>query len=243
MNKSADNLIPYLYIGKITNILDPKKRGRVRVRIMGLISDDILDDLCPWVEQGATLFSGTETTSGTSSIPQIGSLVWIAFAYGDQNRPVYLGYARGASDSSQLQKVDDLSNTISAVRESNIIGPELSPLNSQSVYPLNNVIETSSKNVIELDDTPGNERIDIAHNTGSYIEIRPDGTIQIKSVEAFYEIIKTNVEKYIGGNKTETVENACELNVNASRTHNIADVDTFNVGSSFIVSSPVISLN
>lgn len=236
MNASEENSkVPYLYIGTVTDINDPKQRDRVRVRIMGMISDDVSDDQCPWAEQGTPIFAGDYDTSGMSSVPRVGSLVWIAFAFGDTSRPVYLGYVRGASDSSKLQKAEDLSNTISSVREANMKGPELGPLNSSSEYPLNNVIETSSGNVIELDDTPGNERIDLAHKTGAYFEIRPDGTVQIKSMKDFYHIVNGILNIY--------VENACNLNVKGSRTSEIGSDDIYTIAGNYTVTASAINLN
>lgn len=227
--------VPYLYIGKVTAINDTKGRDRVRVRIMGMISDDVLDDECPWAEQGTALFSGTEATAGISSVPQVNSLVWIAFAYGDTSRPVYLGYARGANDASKLQKGEDLSNTISSIREANIKGPELAPLNSATQYPMNNVIETASGNVIEMDDTPGNERVVVAHKSGSYFEIRPDGVVQIKSMKDFYQIVNGVLNLY--------VETNCNLVVKGSTTNDITGDNTMTVGGNFTVTAAAINLN
>ncbi len=42
-------------------------------------------------------------------------------------------------------------------------------------YPYNQVIVTESGHEIHLDNTPGAERIRIAHRTGTYVEIGPDG--------------------------------------------------------------------
>jgi len=45
-----------------------------------------------------------------------------------------------------------------------------------AVYPYNHVTETESGHVIELDDTPGAERVHIYHRSGTSDEIHPDGT-------------------------------------------------------------------
>lgn len=44
-------------------------------------------------------------------------------------------------------------------------------------YPHNHVIHTDGNNIIELDDTPGSERINIMHSTGTSVSIAPDGTM------------------------------------------------------------------
>lgn len=50
-----------------------------------------------------------------------------------------------------------------------------------SQYPKNNVRETEAGHVLEFDDTPGNQRVVILHNSKAGIEIRPDGTVIISS--------------------------------------------------------------
>ena len=85
-----------------------------------------------------------------------------------------------------------------------------------SEYPYNQVKETYSGHVIEYDDTAGGERILIKHRTGAGIEIRPDGTIYISSVNKKLETVggdmriivegdtkmayKGNVDMYVEGN-------------------------------------------
>lgn len=48
-----------------------------------------------------------------------------------------------------------------------------------SEYPLNQVNETQSGHVIEMDDTPGNQRVLIRHNSGSGIELRNNGDVLV----------------------------------------------------------------
>lgn len=55
-------------------------------------------------------------------------------------------------------------------------------------YPFNNTITTRSGHLIEYDDTPGAERIQLFHKTGSYIEILPDGSVISKSVKDSYQL-------------------------------------------------------
>lgn len=47
-----------------------------------------------------------------------------------------------------------------------------------SKYPYCQVFETECGHTVHYDDTPGNERILIAHTTGSYVEMRKDGGVQ-----------------------------------------------------------------
>ena len=64
-------------------------------------------------------------------------------------------------------------------------------LNEQgaSEYPYNQVSETTSGHIIEIDDTPGNERILIKHRTGSGVELRSDGTVLAASTKNKVELV------------------------------------------------------
>jgi hypothetical protein len=57
-----------------------------------------------------------------------------------------------------------------------------------SQYPLNQVQETESGHVIEIDDTPGGERILIKHRTGAGMELRADGSVLISSLKQKIEV-------------------------------------------------------
>jgi len=50
-----------------------------------------------------------------------------------------------------------------------------------SIYPYNQVKETVSGHIQEIDDTPGAERMMFRHRTGSGVEMRADGTVIISS--------------------------------------------------------------
>ena len=62
-------------------------------------------------------------------------------------------------------------------------------------YPYNQVIESASGHVIEIDDTPGKERINVYHTSGSFIEIYPDGSLvkNVKGSETSITISDNNI--------------------------------------------------
>jgi len=70
-------------------------------------------------------------------------------------------------------------------------------------YPLNDVRETVSGHVLEFNDTPGGERILIKHNSGSGVEMRPDGTIVVSALGNKVEVC--------GGDNTVIVEGDAKL--------------------------------
>lgn len=74
---------------------DPMHLGRVRVRIPALhgvvgISPRAVEDFnLPWASPGILINAGNDT--GSYLTPPKGSLVFVTFEYGQQNRPIYFG--------------------------------------------------------------------------------------------------------------------------------------------------------
>ncbi len=89
-----------------------------------------------------------------------------------------------------------------------------------SEYPFNRVIETSSHS-IELDDTPGAERITIFHKSGSYISIDTNGTTVNKSIGDKYEINDTHQHIYVGGKNIVTIEGDSKVLVKGNKIEEI----------------------
>jgi uncharacterized protein (DUF2345 family)/DNA-binding transcriptional MerR regulator len=79
------------------------------------------------------------------------------------------------------------------------------PSGYSAQYPFNRVIETASGHSIELDDSPGGERIMIWHRDGSYIQITGTSTTH-KNMSDAYHVNERNHHVYIGGNNIVTIE-------------------------------------
>lgn len=117
---------------------------------------------------------------------------------------------------------DKINNTLNKVTETDggVSGSaptfsEPPSLSDKTIYPDCAVVETQAGHVIEIDDTSGNERIRVYHTSGSYFEIRPDGSFVQKSVgdENYYmhsgavnEQITSNVKRYVSGNLDEIIK-------------------------------------
>jgi hypothetical protein len=81
---------------------------------------------------------------------------------------------------------------------------------------------TRSGHIVEFDDTPNSERVQIFHKSGSYIEILPDGTIVTKSVKdhiqlAFGNISIFNQGEEDGGKDIEITSNQGEIIITAQK--------------------------
>ena len=82
-----------------------------------------------------------------------------------------------------------------------------------AVYPYNNVMETESGHIVEYDDTPGKERIHIAHRNGSFTEWYPDGDRVEKITKDNYSIVMKDNNVYIMGKCNITVQGDAEIYV------------------------------
>jgi muramidase (phage lysozyme) len=87
-------------------------------------------------------------------------------------------------------------------------------------YPFNRVIE-SGAHTIELDDTPGAERIMITHRSGSYVQIDARGTFTEKAVSDKYEITDRRQNVYVGGSSTVTIMGNSHVYVRGNKTEEI----------------------
>jgi hypothetical protein len=77
-----------------------------------------------------------------------------------------------------------------------------------SLYPFSHVTETESGHIIQMDDTPGNERINIHHRSGAFFEILPDGSMVRKSAgeNGVDWVTVTDQYVHVKGNQNITVD-------------------------------------
>jgi hypothetical protein len=66
-------------------------------------------------------------------------------------------------------------------------------------YPFNNITQTESGHMFEMDDTPGGERVRIHHRSGTFIEMHPNGDEVHKIYGDGYEIVTKNKNVLIKG--------------------------------------------
>lgn len=87
-------------------------------------------------------------------------------------------------------------------------------------YPHNRVIQSGSHS-IELDDTPGAERITIWHKSGSYVQIDNKGATTHKSTNDKYEVNDRNQHVVVGGMSTVTVNGNSYVYVKGNKIEEI----------------------
>jgi uncharacterized protein YcbK (DUF882 family) len=123
----------------------------------------------------------------------------------------------------------------------------------RGAYPYNKVTQTESGHIIEIDDTPGSERLHIYHTSGTYIEIDSNGSVVKRTKGSSYEIIDRNGKISIAGRADISVNGACnifvgndanievegdvnltchnDITAQAGGTFNLSAVEEFNIAS------------
>lgn len=102
-----------------------------------------------------------------------------------------------------------------------------------TVYPFNHVYESESLHVLEFDDTPGAERVHIAHRTGSSIEFFPDGSAVYKSVKDDYKVVLGDQKIGVSGKSDITINGDATLYVKGNYTQHIGGDYQLSVDGSF----------
>lgn len=80
-------------------------------------------------------------------------------------------------------------------------------------YPYNQVLETESGHIFELDDTPRNERVALSHRSGTFFEIHPSGTKVEKITKQNFKIVMSDDHIHIMGRAKITVDSDCFIKV------------------------------
>lgn len=80
-------------------------------------------------------------------------------------------------------------------------------------YPYNNAMETESGHSLEFDDTPGAERIELDHRSGTMFEIQPNGTKVEEIVKDNYSVVMGDDYVYVMGKAIVTVDKDCTIKV------------------------------
>jgi putative chitinase len=120
-----------------------------------------------------------------------------------------------------------------------ITEPNLAPA---AGYPWNKVFTSRSGHIMEFDDTPGQERINLLHRMGSYQQTTADGTYTNKSVADKYDMTINNWYGSVGGNGVWNITGQFFLNIATAVIKATADI-FLNAGSSVQVNAPKLSFS
>ena len=128
--------------------------------------------------------------------------------------------ARGKSESTVIQTRKK--NRKSSIKSAGgVTWAEPNPAFAPK-YPYNNAIESESGHAFELDDTPNNERIHLAHRNGSYIEIDKDGNRLERVQKDHYSVTMGSDHVYISGKCSVTIDGDYNLRVGGNMNVEVA---------------------
>jgi hypothetical protein len=211
------------YRGFVVDIADPKELFRVKAKcplVMG--SDEALGWALPATSAGGS------TNVGDSYLPHVNDFVWLEFEGGDPAYPVWSpgpwAFRQGASMAPKHGR-GKADYTDYSVRDVD----NIPPTQFEGEYGHTRVFQGYDGSFLEFDGTPGKERVQLSHYSGSRYEISADGGMQevciasqrrfisgMHSIKSLAEERSVEGERKItiGGLTTETYGG------NVSRTYN-----------------------
>jgi len=167
----------------------------------------------------------------------------------------------GQSETNKLAQGDVRGTIVQEKNSTRMIGAKLpggesweqpeSPFKGE--YPYNKVTQTEGGHILEMDDTPGAERIHLYHKSGTFVEIDVNGSVTMRTKGSKYEIIDKNGKIAITGSADISVNGACnifvgndanievegdtnlichnDITAQAGGTFNLSAVEEFNISS------------
>lgn len=212
------------FIGVVEDRNDPLGMGRVRVRAHNIHSTKKTispTDNLPWATVMMPVTSASSGGVGTSPTGiSIGTTVFGFFMDGrSAQNPVIMGTVPGmpGADPSKHDVVAEARGTVSVTKPPLNGSPEpKSPFAAK--YPYNKATKTESGHLIEIDDTPGAERIHVYHKSGTYIEVDREGRLVMKTAKDKIDVVVGNDTVYVGGNADLTVKGNINIKVSGSAT-------------------------
>lgn len=232
-----------LYYGIVENIYDPKKLGRVKVRVANVHSKDknlISTKDLPWA-----IVMASTTTPGISGLGHSSFLVqgaWVVGTFTDNDLQSFMvmGTLPSISGSEFVsgsfgftdpndqypRNLNEEDNNLRARGNPDPNDYEVQgiyqPRSSYAPrYPHNHVYESESGHIKEYDDTPGANRIRERHNSGTYYEIQPGGSKIERVVADNYELILGDDTIEVKGNVNIIVSEDVNLSVAGNVTANV----------------------
>lgn len=221
------------WVGKVEDVEDPNKAGRVKVKIYGYY-DAVKKEGLPWALCIHPIISaGLDGFGYSPTNIMVGSTVVGFFADGhDALTPIIFAtvgseptgerprYGSGESDVNRLARGMDDENMMPKKRGKLDVGVKrgfggtwsepVTPFAAK--YPSNYVFEAKGSDsekfghIQEFDSTPGAERINTFHKDGSFEEYHPKGTKVERVIKDKYTIVHNDEFKHVKGDSTVTID-------------------------------------
>ncbi len=251
----------HMYIGQVEDNMDPDRRGRVKVRIFGVHTDDKSE--LPTTDLFWQLVMTPTTSpsiSGVGCHPFLtkGATVLLIPDKLDEQLFIVVGTlptgsapngpdeAKGFCDATQEYPRKYNANDRNA-RATGAGNPDYNnniyndfvydPGSSYAPqYPYNQVFESESGHTNEFDDTPGAERVQLKHKSGTGYEIQPNGNLVTRVKKDNYTLIAGDDTIEVKGSVNIIVSENCNLSV-------AGDLDAMVDGSLWVTAGDNASIN
>lgn len=139
-----------MYMAEVIDNVDPINNTSGRVRLRVFpMMTGLEEAVLPWAIPAFGLFEGGSADAGAFTVPAKNSKVWVFFVAGDVRSPVYFAAAVGMMD-----------------------GPT-------GATPEKKIWKTRSGHIITIDDTSGNEMVEVKSKGGGVITMKQDGDVKI----------------------------------------------------------------
>ena len=224
--------------GKVEDIIDPLKLGRVKVRVLGFHDNrkgdayNIATTDLPWSQVLMPSNSPSINGIGSSANLMIGTLVAGEFLDGAKQEFIVTGTlptkTNGVADNSQrlgqIVVVDDTTGVEVAVnpQANEPVAVYQPPSSFKPVYPHNNVMETESGHIKEYDDTPSAERILERHMSGTHYELSPNGSKTEVITRDNYRLVVGHDTLEVYGNVRVIISGHADVAVAGNLTASVA---------------------
>lgn len=90
----------------------------------------------------------------------------------------------------------------------------------RKIFPFNKVKETESGHLMEIDDSPGSERLSITHRTGTGIEVEPMGSMHTTVVRDSWTSVYRDAHVHIDGYTHATLDKGFKVVINKDEIEN-----------------------
>ena len=228
--------------GLVEDINDPQQLGRVKVRVYGVHTKKILTKDLPWSISIMPPTTPAVRGIGHSVNLLVGTLVVGMFS--DNSNQDFLILGTLPTKTSGVQDNNVRVRGGIDPNATDTMGAMQPPSGYAPTYPYNNVYETESGHVKEYDDTPGSERINERHKSGTSYEIQPNGSKVEKIVRDNYTLVMHDDTLEVHGSVNIIVSENCNLAVAGYLTANVGgDMDVAVAGNTIITSENDITLN
>jgi len=201
-NKDQNVGITYgVAAGLVTKNDDPNKLGKIKITFPWLPDDNETD----WIRM-TTFMAGSEM--GGIFLPEVGDEVLVAFEHGDLNRPYVIGALWNGK--AKPPEADYIKNNIRKIRSRS--GHEIIFNDDKESRTEKIEIHTNANHKIILNDSAGEEKIEIIDKTGSN-KITIDSVQNSINIECAMNLkIKANVIE-IEGTTSLTLKSNANLTI------------------------------